>query len=436
MSPSQKPQRQRQRQHMPTPLPHNAPSIDLEEISSHWPPIADFSNETPTQRDERLAHEREAKRINDEIDAQIEIEKSERRRRRPDIRIILLGESLHAFVSHFFFIHKRFTTFHPYFSFFSGISHTGQAESGKSTILRNFQLKYAPTAFHAEAEAWRAVIDLNLVRSVTFLLHLLEESGPIATSTTDVGSGSGIGGNSGSADSRPSSPSGTKIMPLRQLTDDLRRLRMSLSPLRNIEESLARFISPDHYPRHVGSLGGKSSGSSVSSAALPTERAFEVSVRSGSRWKSLFKGSGGGSGAMSKARSQEYEEVQNARRVIEACREDIVALWNHPAVRAGLADQSVSLEFQSGLCVASELFFPPSLSSPSPFLDRSSDFLSYILSFFFFHCKFTCLGVLPFSLGSFLDAVDRIAAPGYEPSPGKTCQHTPPDHCRRTTWPC
>ena len=36
--------------------------------------------------------EREAKRINDEIDAQIEIEKSERRKRRPDIRIILLGK--------------------------------------------------------------------------------------------------------------------------------------------------------------------------------------------------------------------------------------------------------------------------------------------------------------------------------------------------------
>ena len=76
---------------MPTSLRHDTPSIDLEEINSHWPPIADFSNETPSQRDERLRHEREAKRINDEIDAQLEIEKSERRKRRPDIRIILLG---------------------------------------------------------------------------------------------------------------------------------------------------------------------------------------------------------------------------------------------------------------------------------------------------------------------------------------------------------
>lgn len=154
-------------------------------------------------------------------------------------------------------------------------------------------------------------------------------------------------------------------MPLRRLTDDLRRLRVSLSPLRSIEECLARFISPEHYPRHLSRAGsssnkGNRSGGSPTEA-LPTERAFEVSVRSGSRWKTLFKGSGGGGGggAMSKARSQDYEEVQNARHVIEACREDIVTLWNHPAVRASLADQSVALEFQSGLCVASEPFFFP-----------------------------------------------------------------------------
>ncbi len=114
MSPTQNPQKQRQRQHMPTPRPHNTPSIDLEEITSHWPPIADFSNETSAQRDQRLQHEHEAKRINDEIDAQIEIEKSERRKRRPDIRIILLGTSLLPSSS--------FNNFHFLIAFFSPLS--------------------------------------------------------------------------------------------------------------------------------------------------------------------------------------------------------------------------------------------------------------------------------------------------------------------------
>jgi hypothetical protein len=71
--------------------PLDAPQFDLEEIDSHWPPVEDFSNESPSQREERLEREREAKRINDEIDAQIEIEKSERHKRQPDIRAILLG---------------------------------------------------------------------------------------------------------------------------------------------------------------------------------------------------------------------------------------------------------------------------------------------------------------------------------------------------------
>ncbi|KAI9458866.1 G-alpha-domain-containing protein [Lactarius psammicola] len=240
-----------------------------------------------------LEREREAKRINDEIDAQIEIEKSERRKRQPDVRVILLG----------------------------------QAESGKSTILRNFQLKYAPAAFNAESEAWRTIIDLNLVRSVTFLLSLLEEG-----------------------------DNWHKLVPLHHLTDDLRRLRVSLSPMKRIEQSLARFISPDN-PRQAGAGSG----------SLPTERAFEVSVRSGSRWKTLFPPRRRWRRwRAQRGKATGTKEVQNARSVIEACREDIVALWNHPAVRASLTEQSVALEFQSGF---------------------------------------------------FLDAVDRIAAPGYRPSP-------------------
>jgi guanine nucleotide-binding protein subunit alpha len=192
---------------------------------------------------------------------------------------------------------------------------------------------YAPTAFRAEMAAWRAVIDLKLVRSVIFLLNLLEESSPITTtSTADAASGGG-----GSVNTGP--------------TDDLGRLRVRLSPLRSIEDSLARSILPEQYPRRVGSAGI----CNPSVVAAPTEGAFDVSARSDSRWKTFSKGSASGS---AKARSQDFEEVQkNARRVVEACREDIVALWNHPAVRVSLADQSISLECQSGLCVATNIFF-------------------------------------------------------------------------------
>ena len=239
------------------------------------------------------------------------------------------------------------------------------------------------------------IIDLNLVRSVTFLLSLLGEG------DSSSGSNSSPRGPS-DAEPGPTAPSGSKLVPLQHLTDDLRRLRVSLSPLKRIEQSLSRFISPDN-PR---------------SGSLPTERAFEVSVRSGSRWKMLFRRNGGGGGTSS-AVNHGQEEVQNARRVIEACREDIVALWNHPAVRTSLAEQSVALEFQSGLCVPSPLPCSPPLFA---FLCRSA----HMPFFFFFPVTSPCS---PLALSptvptciSFLDAVDRIAAPGYRPSPGTTQQ--------------
>ncbi|KAI0058615.1 P-loop containing nucleoside triphosphate hydrolase protein [Artomyces pyxidatus] len=285
--------RDRSRQKSPKSSQPPAVQVNLEDIDSHWPPVEKLADETEAQRAERLEREREAKRVNDEIDHAIELEKHERRKRKADVKIILLG----------------------------------QAESGKSTILRNFQLKFTPASFHAEVEAWRAVIDLNLVRSVTFLLGLLNEGAQV-----------------------PPMPEEGQLLPLTVITDDLRRLRVRLSPLRNIEDSLARFLSPDD-PSHA-----------APTPSWLSERAFEVSVRSGSKWKSLFSRKS----SSSKVEMQGFEEVKNARRVIEACKEDVMELWAHPAIRASLVEQNVALEFQSGF---------------------------------------------------FLDEVERIAAPGYEPSP-------------------
>jgi len=104
--PTQESQKYQQRKQKPSnTIFQGTPPIDLEEIDSQWPPLGDFSTETPAQREERLAHEGEAKRINDEIDAQIEIDKAERRKRRPDIKIILLGKSP-TLLTFFFFMYE------------------------------------------------------------------------------------------------------------------------------------------------------------------------------------------------------------------------------------------------------------------------------------------------------------------------------------------
>lgn len=72
----------------------NSPAhpVDLEQLDSVWPPPSPTTaNETPADRERRLEAEREAKRRNDDIDAEIERDRQERKKRRIDVKIILLG---------------------------------------------------------------------------------------------------------------------------------------------------------------------------------------------------------------------------------------------------------------------------------------------------------------------------------------------------------
>ncbi|KAI0937522.1 hypothetical protein AcV5_000338 [Taiwanofungus camphoratus] len=253
------------------------PSPVASEIS--WPPFPP-PGETDLERALRLEEEKEAKRISDAIDYAIEKERQESRKQRYHTRVLLLG----------------------------------QAESGKSTILKNFQLHLAPRAFQAEAEAWRAVIHLNLIRSVNFILDLL----------------------SGGSRSRVNSVlSDVTRLSSQSPYDELRRLRVRLSPLRQVELILVQRLSADDPSR----------------GALDIEkvtpwyygRASEVSIRGGSGWKALLHRRWLPTQVESRP-----DELDNARQILDACREDIVELWADPSVRAGLKEEGVSLEEQAG----------------------------------------------------------------------------------------
>ncbi|KAG6850077.1 hypothetical protein H0H93_001427 [Arthromyces matolae] len=88
-------------------------------------------DETFEEREQRLAREEEANRISQAIDASIKAEKQARKKRRI-VRLLLLGQS----------------------------------ES-------EFQRLYTPTAFREERILWRAVIQLNIVRSIRIILETL-----------------------------------------------------------------------------------------------------------------------------------------------------------------------------------------------------------------------------------------------------------------------
>ena len=129
--------------------------------------------ETPAQRDARILAEQLAKRVSDSIDEQLRAERAELKKNRPDVRILLLGQSesgksttlkrmcsrLHLPTrsrAHISIQCRRAPTHAPHVLAFLLML----------TLLAEFQLLHTPAAFQAERMAWRFVIYLNLIRSV------------------------------------------------------------------------------------------------------------------------------------------------------------------------------------------------------------------------------------------------------------------------------
>lgn len=97
-----------------------------------WPPVL-HEDETEVDKKARLKTEAEAKRVSELIDRQIEQDRQEKERD-PGGKILLLGVLSLA--------DSNLTLI--YFAIL------GQAESGKSTVLKNFQMYFAPKAFQSE----------------------------------------------------------------------------------------------------------------------------------------------------------------------------------------------------------------------------------------------------------------------------------------------
>jgi hypothetical protein len=145
--------------------------------------------------------------------------------------------------------------------------------------------------FHAEADVWHAIIDLNLVRSITFLLCLLNKDGAVASaaktsapvagsSSSSSGSSSGVAGFSvgfAGADVddgvRLLSPSGLKLMPLR-------RLRVGFLLLRNIK-LLKCIVSPDA-PQHLS--GSRSGGAGAGAGGMSSHSVESIRCMTGGIW--------------------------------------------------------------------------------------------------------------------------------------------------------
>lgn len=265
-----------------------------------WPPPPP-PDESDDARVARLAQELEAKRVSDAIDVALEAEKQEKRSRRKGIKILLLGQS----------------------------------ESGKSTTLKNFQLQFTPRAFRAEAESWRAVIHLNLIRSILFILSQLSD--PRASTSTPTPSPTPSPRGTHFDASSSHAPAVPMRVPI-PLTDDLRHLKLRLQPLKHVEHLLSKRLAGEEQLEepHTGA-----------------ERGFEVAVRSGSGWKGLLRGLGNGRPPTEQRNltraSLLGNDLKESRQILNACREDMCALWADQGVQGALRSEGIVLRDEAGL---------------------------------------------------------------------------------------
>ncbi|KAJ3512835.1 hypothetical protein NLJ89_g3293 [Agrocybe chaxingu] len=313
-------------------------------------------NESPIERELRLKAEIDAKKVSDSIDDMIRQERNDRKKSRAEVNVLLLGQS----------------------------------ESGKSTTLKQFQLLHSPSAFHAERIAWRAVIYLNLVRSIRRILDALEPESDAFDDHDEVDTYETAAVIITSSGRPPSAILGTRV-------SNYDSYRRRLEPLVELEERLTRLLSApeEDEPTHLGpsrpgwdqyatthsndngpmsprfATHGFPNGRPAPTITIPQKKQSsstisrtrsnqtmsssngvkEVEVHISKNWKRAFT-LGSKSKSPKSAHSGEiegwWEDPEDPVHTLNACAPAMQELWRDPQVRKRLQEKRLRLEESSG----------------------------------------------------------------------------------------
>ncbi|KAL0070010.1 hypothetical protein AAF712_002907 [Marasmius tenuissimus] len=266
----------------------SAPHLHPGHTRSASAPPAGIEYEEPPillpQNDKRFYNE-ESQRINDRIDEEIKVRKakpsymsyfvdaknvaqreSARRKeaRRKEIKVMLLG----------------------------------QAESGKSTLQKQFQLYYASQTLDSEKPSWTPVVHFNIIKGIRSIMEDIEYefSRP-------------PGGSSAAPEDMPYDASDSQ-------KEELYDLRTKLLPLVSLQDSLASELSGG-----VSISGGRTG----------------VFVRAG--WQGLLS-----SRNWSSSSRQQNAVTNMAAKTLNVAQDDITALWQHPVVKDMISLRKIRLE--------------------------------------------------------------------------------------------
>ncbi|KIP09895.1 hypothetical protein PHLGIDRAFT_28734 [Phlebiopsis gigantea 11061_1 CR5-6] len=189
----------------------------------------------------------------------------------------------------------------------------------------------------AERASWRAVIQLNVVRSIRLILDAISDVQALQASSNTSSPKSATMSLPGSPPSSgSSSPLGDNIP---KLTPEHLKLRLRLLPLLQVEESLIRKLT----------LAGTTAPEATRLAQINSDpdanyREKEVAVNSHFVWKGMFSRIVGPRRDSLEEPAIEHEDLGDPAKILSLCREDMTTLWNDPTIQAVLEFQKLRLQ--------------------------------------------------------------------------------------------
>ncbi|KAK7448786.1 hypothetical protein VKT23_013516 [Stygiomarasmius scandens] len=175
----------------------------------------------------------------------------------------------------------------------------GQAESGKSTLQKQFQLYYASQTLEHERPSWKPIVHFNIIKAVRMILDELDYE--LSRTGTE------------------NDPEETDLIEIADDDkNDILDLRTKLLPITSLHDALASELSGG-----VSITGGRTG----------------VFVRSG--WQTLLTPSRGWMGNLGSSKSQ---VAGMAAKALNSAQDDIRKLWSHPVVKRLIDMRRVRLE--------------------------------------------------------------------------------------------
>jgi guanine nucleotide-binding protein alpha-1 subunit len=203
----------------------------------------------------------------------------------------------------------------------------GQAESGKSTLQKQFQLYYASQTLDRERPSWRPIVYANILKALRMLFDELDRQYP--STSASLHQLSNEPSTAISSISASSSNSSATAVANSSWPHDLQHFQTALASLIAAEDTLASEVSGG-----ISVSGGRTG----------------VYVRAG--WQTLITPHRTWGDIRGSAALRDSDATTLVDRLLRDTKSEIADFWHHPVVKQLLSSNKVRLEESAALSVS------------------------------------------------------------------------------------